>query len=65
MGFRWSIRSYVLVTPKNIRKIPRTMLDNDFIADIVFAHELKRLDIVGEGFGGELLVREVFFGVKM
>jgi len=41
------------------------MLDNDFIADIIFAHELQCLDIVGEGFGGELLVREVFFGVKV
>lgn len=41
------------------------MLNNDFIADVFLAHELKRLDIVGEGFGGELLVREIFFGVKV
>lgn len=40
------------------------MLDDNLITDILLANEMKRFDIVGEGFGGELLVRKVL-GVKV
>ena len=58
--------SYILVTPENIRQIPRPVLNNDLISIQVLAYKLQRLDVVRVSLGGERwLFRKVLLGVKM
>lgn len=45
--------SYILVTPENVRQIPRTMLDNDLVTGKVLTNEMQRLYFVRVGFGGK------------
>jgi hypothetical protein len=61
-GLTWS---YIVVTAKDIRQIPGSVLNHNFIAGLFEAIQVDCLDVVGEGLGREVGGVGRIFGMEM